>query len=1283
MQIYFGIVIFLLSCLWCAIFVLELGVVVAQQVVGPNRDACASNQPCNRTSIDVCATNGPSCKRFSSNCELQAENCNLTSATAWNLTHGVQCSQIRINETGTCACSADGLSRCSNEAVTPGICTHRGVDLRQQECRLFRTDCDLRRASCNNQEWWLSVDTRQCRGFALNQTNPCHCPNLLQCSAENRTQRCVQVDRSVCRLYANECELESSRCDDERLKDVNILHCLNFTVNRNADCHCSGLLNCQRNNTNVCVRNSQSSCLLMSNECDVEQRKCEGYDLTVVSPVQCQNFTTGDSRNCSCPNLFNCSHNTTAPSICAKMSNGCKLLRNQCELEQERCQQAAVEVVSPLMCRGFEYDQIRNCSCPALQTCERSNSSSSNICIRTSDGCKILRNDCELEELRCQGEIVTLLPQAQCRLLRAGESGDCACPNWLSCSTRTSQVCTANGEVCRLLRNQCEMEQMKCQGEAFDMADILHCPNFSVGQSRPCFCPAFRTCNRNSSLSACVRGPSGSCRLLANACDLELAKCNGEDLTSVPEFQCRNFTIGTTQPCNCPTLFNCSLTAGAPRICARMSNGCKLLRNQCEMDQETCQGNVRENVTLLQCRGFEFGQLRNCSCPNLLSCSRTQRSICVRSGDGCAILRNECELEEMKCSGEVVTLLPEIQCKSLTLGQTGSCACPSWLSCSSSASLACIETQGGCRLLRNQCELERMKCHGEAFNATEILRCRGLEVGQETKPCYCMGLQTCGNSTANICASGPRGCTLFGNRCDLEVAKCGGTDLKEVSLLQCKNFAVNDTRPCSCPNYLNCNATTTSVCVKIANSCKLLRNQCEVEEEKCRGTTLETISHLHCRDLEYGQLKNCSCPSLETCSTSRKNICVRNFDGCKLLKNECELEKLRCIWKDVTILPDIQCRSLSSGETGACACPSWLSCARNQSQVCIETERGCQLLGNHCELEAMKCRGTALNVTHATQCRDFEVGQVKPCSCPELPTCGLNNITNVCAKGPNGCKLMATNCDLVMAKCRGESWQTQNSIQCTDIPVNHTGSCFCPALETCDLMGSSSICVTHRGKCTRLHNRCDLEMSWCKGKVFGITASQKCLGIPAGVTATCSCPELDQCDRKHRVCGQNGDTCRLFANDCQRKAFRCQDEKWEETSLQNCCQFRLNEQGKCSLLSENKICGRATDNTCRIFDNRCQLNSVNNNLQSRYSMVDLSQCKCLTTGRPNKCVQRPVCSQEQIDDSRNICALHEDEYRWFTSGCHMEHFNFWTCKNFWPVREEFCANIRNNGVKYF
>lgn len=61
---------------------------------------------------------------------------------------------------------------------------------------------------------------------------------------------------------------------------------------------------------------------------------------------------------------------------------------------------------------------------------------------------------------------VRVLPAIQCKSLRPGTNGTCACPNWLNCSTNSSsRVCIETSSGCRLLNNQCDLEQRKCQGE--------------------------------------------------------------------------------------------------------------------------------------------------------------------------------------------------------------------------------------------------------------------------------------------------------------------------------------------------------------------------------------------------------------------------------------------------------------------------------------------------------------------------------------------------------------------------------------------------------------------------------------------------------------------------------------------------------------------------------------------------------------------------------------------------------------------------------------------------
>ena len=59
-------------------------------------------------------------------------------------------------------------------------------------------------------------------------------------------------------------------------------------------------------------------------------------DFTIVDNVQCSNFSAGQLRNCSCPNMGICSANS--PNICvASLRNQCRLMHNSCELEKARC----------------------------------------------------------------------------------------------------------------------------------------------------------------------------------------------------------------------------------------------------------------------------------------------------------------------------------------------------------------------------------------------------------------------------------------------------------------------------------------------------------------------------------------------------------------------------------------------------------------------------------------------------------------------------------------------------------------------------------------------------------------------------------------------------------------------------------------------------------------------------------------------------------------------------------------------------------------------------------
>lgn len=94
----------------------------------------------------------------------------------------------------------------------------------------------------------------------------------------------------------------------------------------------------------------------MRNECELEEARCEGKSLyrasvffiffennlilfiglNVVDSIQCFNFTAGQLRNCSCPNMGTC--NTQSPRVCAiSARNQCKLMLNNCELEKAKC----------------------------------------------------------------------------------------------------------------------------------------------------------------------------------------------------------------------------------------------------------------------------------------------------------------------------------------------------------------------------------------------------------------------------------------------------------------------------------------------------------------------------------------------------------------------------------------------------------------------------------------------------------------------------------------------------------------------------------------------------------------------------------------------------------------------------------------------------------------------------------------------------------------------------------------------------------------------------------
>ena len=57
---------------------------------------------------------------------------------------------------------------------------------------------------------------------------------------------------------------------------VNLIHCQGFLEREEKFCFCPNLQNCSRNATNLCVRNRASNCTLLRNQCEVEQARCQG-----------------------------------------------------------------------------------------------------------------------------------------------------------------------------------------------------------------------------------------------------------------------------------------------------------------------------------------------------------------------------------------------------------------------------------------------------------------------------------------------------------------------------------------------------------------------------------------------------------------------------------------------------------------------------------------------------------------------------------------------------------------------------------------------------------------------------------------------------------------------------------------------------------------------------------------------------------------------------------------------------------------------------------------------
>lgn len=118
---------------------------------------------------------------------------------------------------------------------------------------------------------------------------------------------------------------------------IDSIQCRGIPVNSTGNCFCPRLRNCSRNSANICVRNNNTNntCTLLNNKCDLERNICEGRDIKRVAQIHCQNFTTNSTKACYCPKLSTCNRNSS--SICVISSNQCTLVRNECELEQLRC----------------------------------------------------------------------------------------------------------------------------------------------------------------------------------------------------------------------------------------------------------------------------------------------------------------------------------------------------------------------------------------------------------------------------------------------------------------------------------------------------------------------------------------------------------------------------------------------------------------------------------------------------------------------------------------------------------------------------------------------------------------------------------------------------------------------------------------------------------------------------------------------------------------------------------------------------------------------------------
>ncbi|KAM7350364.1 uncharacterized protein ACRADG_008975 [Cochliomyia hominivorax] len=213
-----------------------------------------------------------------------------------------------------------------------------------------------------------------------------------------------------------------------------------------------------------------------------------------------------------------------------------------------------------------------------------------------STQCSLMRNECEMEQAKCEGTILRTTHAVQCSNFQINQQSNCSCPNLITCSQNTTRICVKTNGGCKVLTTQCELEEARCRGEVLGTVAHIHCQGLPNHVDRPCYCPKFKICTNNNT-KVCVKNSQNNCTLLRNKCELEREKYRGQALKAVSELHCRNLTVGSSQTCICPNLFNCSRNSNI--TCVKTSLGCKLLRNQCEVENEKCERPVKSHSNLI------------------------------------------------------------------------------------------------------------------------------------------------------------------------------------------------------------------------------------------------------------------------------------------------------------------------------------------------------------------------------------------------------------------------------------------------------------------------------------------------------------------------------------------------------------------------------------------------------------------------------------------------------------------------------------------------------------